>query len=51
MFEYAKEIAFTEGYSAYRQLVNLVDNPYDGVSEALKRCWCDGWWDAFYGDQ
>ena len=51
MIEYAKEIAFAEGYRAYRQLLRTADNPYDGVSEELKRSWCDGWWDAFHGDQ
>lgn len=46
-----EEIVFAEGYSAYRQLLRISDNPYDGVHDKFARIWIDGWWDAFYGDQ
>lgn len=51
MDDYLKELVFAEGYSAYRWLLRSRDNPYIGVNEELERAWCDGWWDAFTGDQ
>lgn len=50
MDDYVKEIVYGEGHYAYKQLVLCMDNPYDGVSDTLKRIWCDAWWDAFYED-
>lgn len=51
MDDYVKEIVYSEGYSAYRQLLRTKDNPYSGVSETLERIWWDAWWDACTGDQ
>lgn len=44
-------IVYAEGRFAYKDCVNLIDNPYEGVSETFKRIWADAWWDAFYEDQ
>lgn len=43
-------IAYSEGRWAYKDGVNLTDNPYKGVSNMLQRHWCSGWWDTFYED-
>ncbi len=51
MDDRVKEIVWAEGHYAYKDLVNLIDNPYNGVNETLKRIWYDAWWDAFYEDQ
>lgn len=51
MDDYVKEIVYGEGYSAYRQLLRIRDNPYKGVSETLERIWFDAWCDAFTEDQ
>jgi hypothetical protein len=50
MNDYVKQIAYSEGHYAYKDGVNCIDNPYEGVSKELKIAWEDGWWDTFYED-
>ena len=51
MDDRVKEIVWAEDHFAYKDCINLLDNPYDGVSHTLKRIRDDAWWDAFYEDQ
>jgi hypothetical protein len=51
MTDELKQIAYNEGCEAYfEDGINLVDNPYDGVSLALANYWDQGYWDMFYDD-
>ena len=48
--EYIEMIAYKEGSQAYRDDVNLMHNPYDGVSHDLTDFWEQGWWDMYYSE-
>jgi hypothetical protein len=50
MTDYELKIAFNEGVEASKDGVNLMDNPYDGVSFDLMVQWSEGWWEDFYSD-
>lgn len=51
MTEYEHNLVYNEGLTAHDDGVNLMDNPYDGVSQELFIEWHYGWWDGFYQEK
>ena len=49
MTDELKQIAYNEGCQAAVDGLCPWDNPYDGVSDILKKFWNYGWCDIFYG--
>jgi hypothetical protein len=50
MTDELRQIAYNEGCQAFADNVNLMDNPYNGVSHTLKVFWSHGWWSMFYDE-
>jgi hypothetical protein len=51
MTKYELDIAYNEGFDAFHDdVTNVLNNPYDGVSEVLAESWSDGYWDAWDGE-
>ena len=48
--EYITMMAYKEGSQACRDGVDVMHNPYVGVSHDLTGFWEQGWYDMFYSE-
>lgn len=47
-----KQIAYKEGAESYLEdVTSILNNPYDGVSDALAEMWQSGYWDMWYEEK